>query len=117
MNWKNEAEEQLKLYEQRKKALAGMMSELALGPEPGMDGLVRFRELKERRDRTAVWVGLVEEALDGMEPEDRLVLDGFYIHPIRRCADWLCGELNCEQATVYRRRERALQRFTVALYG
>ncbi|MCD7860112.1 MAG: hypothetical protein LUH51_08170 [Firmicutes bacterium] len=31
--------------------------------------------------------------------------------------DRLCGDLACEQSTVYRKRDKALRHFTIALYG
>ena len=41
----------------------------------------------------------------------------FFIDREPGCADLLCEELGCEQAQVYRVRERALQKITTAMYG
>ena len=41
----------------------------------------------------------------------------FYMHPERGNVERLCGELGLEKSAVYDRREKALRRFTLALYG
>ena len=57
-------------------------------------------------------------ALAVLTDEDRLVLDRFYIHPMRGNVDRLRGELGLEdERSVYKRKDKALRRFTVALYG
>lgn len=116
MNWKHEAEEKLRLYASRKQAIASMEREMALD-EGGLDGLVRLRELQNQRDRAAIQVELVEFALEALDVQERQILDRLYIHPVKNGVDWLCQELGCEVASVYRRRDKALRHFTVAMYG
>lgn len=69
-----------------------------------------FRELRKR-------VRLVEQALAALNPEERLVIHRFFIQPPRRKLDQLRMELGVEQSTVYRRRDKALFKFTEALFG
>lgn len=59
----------------------------------------------------------LETALGVLTPEQRLVLELMDIRRDRGNPALLCQLLNCEQATVYRRRRKALDRFTTALYG
>lgn len=117
MDWKREAGEKLRQLNTRRLALANMTAELGTAVDKTMNDRVRRKELEDQRDRTAVWVALVEAGLDDLSEEERLVLDRFYIRPVADRVEWLCQELGCEQATVYRRRDRALRHFTAAMYG
>ena len=116
MNWKREAVERLRNHAARQQAVRSMEREMTLD-YGGLEGLMRLRELQSQHDRTALAVELVEAGLAALEPEERLILDRLYIHPVKNGPDWLCQELDCELASVYRRRERALRHFTAAMYG
>ena len=56
-------------------------------------------------------------ALAVLDEEERHILDRFYIHRANGNVERLCDELHVEVATVYRRRDKALRHFTLALYG
>lgn len=142
MNWKREAIDKLKNYEAHKLALeslpkeirrlessfAGIRSATTDGtPVSGGGGstredvmlsnIVHRDELKRRLKEARLWVSMVDKALAVLDDEERLVLDRFYIHQVKGVIEDLCGRLNVEKATVYRRRDNALRRFTIALYG
>ena len=117
MDWKREAADKLRLLEDRRKALSGMSMELGEMSGVTLNDRALRRELELRREEIAVWVALVEGALDGLDEEERLILDRFYIRPVRDRVDWLCQELGCEQAAVYRRKDKALRHFATVLYG
>ena len=62
--------------------------------------------------------GILEEiALETLSREEQLVLQQFYIQRERGHMDRLCRELGVEEASVYRLKNRALEKFTMALYG
>ena len=82
-----------------------------------VSSLNRQEELEQRLAATKVYVAGVEEALSALNEEEKLILDRFYIHPIRGCAGSLCEELCMERSNVYRRKDQALRHFTMALYG
>ena len=141
MNWKYEAIDKLKQYEAKKRslraipeeinrleaAIVGIRSAAADGtPVRGggsgredayLSNIVRREELKRSLDQTQKWVDFVNQGLDHIAEDERRILDRFYINPARGNVERLCEELNCEQATVYRRREQALRSFTLSLYG
>jgi hypothetical protein len=52
-----------------------------------------------------------------LTPEERLVLLRIFILPESGSIQRLCDELNVEQSSVYRKRDKALEAFTLALYG
>lgn len=141
MNWKHEAIDKLKNYEAHREALrnipmeikrlesacAGIRSATTDGTPMSEGGstredfllsnIVHRDELKQRLKEARLWVAQVDNALAALDDEERLVLDKFYIHQSKGVVDDLCGQLNIERATAYRRRDSALRRFTIALYG
>ena len=141
MNWKREAIDKLKNYEAHRVALenipkeikrlestyAGIRSATTDGTPASKDGntredfmlsnIVHRDELKRRLKEARLWVAQVDNALAVLDDEERLVLNLFYIHRVKDNVKELRKRLNVEQATVYRKRDSVLRRFTIALYG
>lgn len=141
MDWKREAVDKLRSYEAKRTALTTIPEEIrrleedAAGiraadmdrdPVSGggsaredrlLSNIVHRQELGLALRQARDWVGIVEAGLAVLDPEERRILDRFYIHRARGNVERLCEELAVEQATVYRRRDKALRRFTLALYG
>lgn len=141
MNWKYEAIDKLKQYEAKKHAAASIPNEIGRleqamisvrsassdgtpvrgggsGREDAyLSNIVRREELERSLKMVREWLEFVQSGLDFLADDERMILDRFYINPAKGNVERLCMELNCEQATVYRRREQALQNFTLALYG
>ena len=83
-----------------------------------LSNIVHREELQRRLSDAQRWVDIVDGGLAVLSDEDRLVLDRFYIHPMRGNVERLCNELGLEdERSVYKRKDKALRRFTVALYG
>lgn len=141
MNWKKEAIEKLKEYNARKQSITSIPMEIAQlesavrgirsasadgsaisGGGSGREDMLlsnicKREELKRSLAAAKVWVSQVEDAMAVLNQEERLILDRFYINPARGNVDRLCGELNVEKPTVYRRKDDALRHFTICLYG
>jgi hypothetical protein len=141
MNWKPEAIDKLRQYEAKKTALKTIPEELARlkstaqsirsatadgTPVQGggsgredmlLSNIVQREELERSLEQAKLWVALTDAGLDVLTSEERLILDRFYIHPERTVAERLAGDLNVDVKTVYRRKDAALRRFTIALYG
>lgn len=141
MNWKYEAIDKLKNYDARKRAAVNILEEIrrlkhksssirsasadgtpVKGGGSGREDMLLSRmvevaELENRLRMVKWWLSPVERALECLTEEERLVLDRFYIHPMKGSADRLCDELNLERTAIYRRKDDALRHFTIALYG
>ena len=142
MNWKFEAIEKLKEYTARKNAITSIPEEIkrleddaqriraastdATPVQGGGSGredmllsnIVHREELQRRLSDALRWVEIVDGGLAVLSDEDRLVLDRFYIHPMRGNVERLCSELGLEdERSVYKRKDKALRKFTIALYG
>ena len=141
MLWKQAAIERLKLYEPKRLSLKSIPQEIRRlelemqsirsatsdgAPSEGggsgredryLSNIVRREELECSLEQARIWVSLTDSALSLLNDEERLLLDRFFIHQEKQAADRLAGDLHIDVKTVYRRKDDALCRFTVALYG
>ena len=141
MNWKQEAMERLQRYEPMVRSLQNIPLELARLEEdakqlrsgrpeleriqstPGrgegrlVDNIVLRQELKHSYEDARLWVEITDSAISALTEEEKLVLFHLYVHPQRGAVELLCQELGVEQSSVYRKRDAALWRFTLAMYG
>ena len=141
MNWKHEAIDKLKSYEAHVEALENIPKEIkrlesayagircaatdgipvsgggSTREDSMLSNIVHRDELKRRLKEARLWVAQVDKALAVLNNEERLVLERFYIHQAKGNVGELCERLNLEKTAVYDRRDKALRRFTIALYG
>lgn len=142
MDWKQEAIDKLRNYEARRADMEVILRDLerleaaytgiraarldgmprsgssASNREEDMVGSITRRDdLRRKLTEARLWVEIVEGGLSILDDEDRLTLHYCYIHKVKGAINELCERLNVEQATVYRKRDIALRRFTIALYG
>ena len=141
MQWKEEAIEKLKRYKAMQTAVKNIPEQICMleasavslrspaAPKLGGSGNIRGREdaminnLAERQElewslaRVKQWLAVMNRGLDALTPEEIIILQKLYLFPERGAVDKLCSDLGVEQATVYRKRDKALHRFTVAMYG
>lgn len=141
MNWKNEAVEKLKQYIPRKLSLNNIPLEInrlessmegirstvsdgslrkgSAGSQDDMylSNMFHRGELERAMEQAASWVDMVEAALEILSDEERLILERFYMRPEKGAADRLAGDLRIDVKTVYRKKDDALRRFTIAMYG
>lgn len=73
----------------------------------------RLRELDAMRRAVAV----TEQAMQLLTPEERLILDRLYIHPEVNHVQELCELLEVESATVYRRKNKAVEKLARVMIG
>lgn len=140
MNWKQEAIEKLEQYEVKKQSLQSIPTEMSClesaarrirstqtdsirikssgtSEDVLLNNIVQREELSWSLEQAKKWVGLVDAGLSVLDDEERLILDRFYIHAEKGAADRLAGDLAMDVKTVYRRKDAALRRFTIALWG
>lgn len=141
MQWKEEAVEKLRRYGAMQQALINIPAEIrrlqddaialhspsaehiAVKGSSGrrddalINNIAQQQELEWSLNQVKQWLTVADRGLAALDPEERLVLERMYLTPVRGAVDRLCGELGMEQASVYRKRDKALRQFTVALYG
>ena len=126
MNWKQEAIGILEKHSAQKQALVAMSLErerLALAaPYPRnrnqmLAHLVAEQTLQQKYQQTALLVQRTECALAALTETERQLLEYLYIIPRHGNQKILMHLQGICKSTLYRRRDLALQKFTVALYG
>lgn len=141
MDWKREAADKLRKHEARKEAIRSIPEEIRMyeeafngirsasadsTPVAGggstredmmLSNIVKREELKTALKQARRAVSIVDRGLATLTEEERLLLDRFYIHPAKGNVERICADLGVEKASAYRRRNEALQHFTIALYG
>ena len=131
MNWKKEAENDLRSYMRRKDSLQNIRDKIASlddrmqsirgGESRAQENLINCIAEKERLGHTraavARLVKLVERGLAGLSDQERRVLELFYIQRQAGHVERLMDELHVEQTQIYRIKDAALYKFTVTLYG
>lgn len=141
MNWKNEAIERLTRYSAMAQAVENIPKEItrlersiqelrgcdpakapsAKNPGPGDDvligNIIKRQELSDSYENARIWVDTTQQALSVLNAEEKTILTKMYVTPERGVVNQLCLALGVEQSSVYRKRDQALYRFTMALYG
>lgn len=141
MNWKQEAKDKLRKYAAMKVALVSIPDEIArleyeftairsartdgtpvrggtnVREDAIINNIAQRQELEAELKNAREWMRIVDRALQCLSEEDRMILERMYIHPEMGAVDQLCYDLNLEKSSVYRYRDKALQTFSLALYG
>lgn len=79
-------------------------------------------ERTEKRRQLAIVqqrIRMVERGLNALDDDERMILEGFYIHPVsrHRCADILAERIPCDRVTVYRKRAAAMRKMVLHSHG
>lgn len=141
MNWQTVAVQRLKSYEARKTAMEAIPERVRLlemqftsiraaktdatpvqeegnKREEMLVGNISQREELQKNYKIAKReVDLTEKGLAALTEREQRVLYMFYINRQHGHIDRLCSELNVEKSTVYRMKDDALRKFTMAMYG
>lgn len=141
MNWKTEAVEKLRRYNAMRTAVENIPQELqrlevdavsiraaqtdkptvkgggGRREEALMNNLLHREELQRAEQMARLWVGTTDRALSVLSPEEKLILHSLYISPVYGGLEELCGKMQLEKSSIYRKRDKALERFTLGLYG
>lgn len=141
MNWKKEAQEKLKNYEIMRLATINLPQEIARleidaeairganyenapvrcgvsrREEALMSNIIHRQELNRALQQAQLWVSTTDRALGVLNHEQKQILKKLYMYPQEGAIPDLCEELGLEQSSIYRKRDIALRKFTMAYYG
>lgn len=79
--------------------------------------VVQRDKLKENLKDVEQALIRVDRGLQALDERERKILNGFYIHRTAGYIDRLCDELHYEKSMIYRIKDEALYKFTIAMYG
>lgn len=133
MDWKICAVEDLRRYPQMKigvlnsrdklKSINSVARSGRLSSKGGrcdskiVDAIVETERLKKNLKHTEELIFLIERGLDCLTDEEKLILERFYMSSTVPSITKLKEEFGYESRSVYRLRDRALMKFTLAMYG
>ena len=141
MNWRGEAVEKLRKYDAMCRSLQNIPLEVkrlevdarairgartdgtpvkggGSGREDALiNNIAHRQELTWALEQAKYWVDITRRGLETLTPEEKLVLQRFYLAPEQGSVQRLCMELGVEQSSIYRKRDKALRKFALALYG
>lgn len=80
-----------------------------------LDNLVRRQELEMQLHRAGGWVEDTDDALELLTAQEQKILRRLYMEEADATA--VCRELGMERSSLYRYRDEALRKLTLALYG
>ena len=140
--WKFRALDKLKAYNLQKTALVSIPEEIAMleseaysirsatadgTPVQGggsaredrlLSNMVTREELQRMYDRAQRAVSIVDRGLQALTYDERHILEVMYINQERGCLYRLMEEYNlAEESSMYKKANKALLRFTIAMYG
>lgn len=140
--WKFRALDKLKAYNLQKAALESIPEEIALleseaysirsatadgTPVQGggsaredrlLSNIVSREELQRMYDRAKKAVSIVDRGMQALTYDERHILEVMYINQERGCIYRLMDEYNLvEESSMYKKANKALLRFTIAMYG
>ena len=141
MNWRNEAKEKLRRYDAMRLATINIPQEMQRleidaqsirssrsdstpvqgggnkREEAMLNNILHRQELAWTLEQAQAWIRITDRALTCLTNQEKQILTRLYIYPEKGGLERLCKELDMETSSVYRHREQALKRFTMALYG
>lgn len=82
-----------------------------------IDNIQKRDELKANYKVAKREIEVTEKGLEALTKEERRILEMFFILRPYDHVGLLCDELNIEKSEVYRRKDSALRKFTMACYG
>ena len=141
MNWKSEAKEKLRRYEAMRLATVNIPEEItrleidaknirngnlsapvvkssgSRREDAMLNNIIHRQELEWTLQQAQLWLQSTDRALTALPAQERLILHRLYLYPETGNLERLCKELGVESSSIYRRRDKALQHFTLAFYG
>lgn len=115
---------QLRLVKLTRESIPGFRPDrVAVTRTPGgiedrlMEDLLRQQELEKALEQAIMWMMVTDRALGMLEPDELTILRLLYIKKTPGALPRVCQLLGTEKSTIYRKRDKALKKFTMALYG
>ena len=82
-----------------------------------LNNIVARDQLKANLEEARRSVSRVTGALSVLTPDEREILERFYMNPEKGVSFNMADELNIDRKTVYYRKDAALKKFTIAMYN
>lgn len=140
MNWQKEAVNDLKTYQERVQGSISISERIKIleeryitlkgvsSGEPVMGGTSKQEDklinnidererLKAALNEVNRLIKLTDNALNSLSDKDKFILEMFFINRPHNYKDILCEKFHVEEAQIYRMKDAALKKYTIAMYG
>lgn len=141
MNWKNEAIEKLENHNALCRSVKNISDEIrrleieaqslrspalsVVGSGGGgrksedrlLNNIAAREELALALEQAKLQVQITTRALTALDTEDRRLLEAIYVNGGWGSISDLAAQLEIERSSIYRRRDEALRKFTLTMYG
>ena len=82
-----------------------------------LEDIEQRQKLEIALENTRRWLKITDRALQALSKEEQLILRKLYIRKTPGAVTDLCQRLQMEKSSIYRKRDRALDKLVQALYG
>ena len=129
MDWKKETIEELRKHGVRRAAVGSLRQKIDIletdfgrlkavqSEDRLINNLMERDRLTDQLQITKAYIRWMDTALRQLSAEEKTVLEYFFIDRPEDYIDQLCERLGCEQAQVYRIKDRALRELAMRLYA
>ena len=96
---------------------------VAVKSQPGrseerlLENIEQRQKLEIALKNTQRWLQITCRALKALNKDEQLILQKLYIHKSPGALNELCQMLEMEKSSIYRKRDKALDKLVLALYG
>lgn len=87
------------------------------GNDKALNNIVQRESLFQKYTEVVAFTARVERGLAVLTEEENEILSRCFIHPERGAVERIANARGLDKSTVYRMRDDALRKFTVAMYG
>ena len=87
------------------------------GEERLLENIEQRQKLEIALENTKRWLQITDRALKALGGEEQMILQKLYIHKSSGALSELCQTLGIEKSSIYRKRDKALEKLALALYG
>jgi hypothetical protein len=87
------------------------------GNDKALNNIVQRESLFQKYTEVVAFTARVERGLAVLTDEENEILSRCYIHPERGAVERIANARGLDKSTVYRMRDDALRKFTIAMYG
>ena len=137
--WKDLARAELEMYPAKKEALTTILERLRElesafvsigspsadkvavqgggGNDKALNNIIMRDEYERRLEEAGRLVARVERGLAVLGDDENEILSRCYIHPERGAVERIANARGLDKSTIYRMRDDALRKFTIAMYG
>lgn len=117
-------QEQIRWLKLQQEGIHGVRTDrVVVQSQPGgreerlLEHIEQRQKLEIALKNTRRWLQITERAIKALSNEEQMILRSFYMQRSSQTMNELCQRLKLEKSSIYRKRDRALEKLVLVLYG